>query len=94
MRTATHPGEMLKYEFLDELGISARELARSMNVPPNRITTLINGSRGMTADTALRLEKVLGVSAEFWMRLQDAHDLSKAQNENDYTGLARRKELA
>ena len=61
--------------------LSARALARDIGVPPNRITEIIRGERAITADTALRLSRRFGVSAEFWMNLQTAHDLEKARRE-------------
>ncbi|MDP3899427.1 MAG: HigA family addiction module antitoxin [Mesorhizobium sp.] len=88
-RVTTHPGEMLREEFMVPLGLSARALARKMDIPANRITAIINGTRSVTADTAIRLEKTFGMSAEFWMRLQDSHDLSKALAEVDYSGVKR-----
>jgi len=69
-----HPGEILADE-LAELNKSAAELARELHVPANRISQLIAGKRAMTADTALRLEKWLGVSAAFWMNLQKRYEL-------------------
>lgn len=77
-RITTHPGEMLKEEFLAPLGLSATALAGELGVPANRLTEMIAGRRGMTADTALRLAKRFGTSPEFWMNLQTMHDLSKA----------------
>lgn len=88
-RVTTHPGEMLREEFMVPLGLSARALARKMDIPANRITAILNGTRAVTADTAIRLEKTFGMSAEFWMRLQDSHDLSKALAEVDYSGVQR-----
>ena len=88
-RITTHPGEMLKHEFLIPMNLSASALARSMHVPANRITELVNGRRDITGDTALRLERVLGVSAEFWMRLQSSHDLTKAKAARTYDDLQR-----
>jgi antitoxin HigA-1 len=88
-RITTHPGEMLKHEFLIPMNLSASALARSMHVPANRITELVNGRRDITGDTALRLERVLGVSAEFWMRLQASHDLTKAKAARTYDDLKR-----
>jgi antitoxin HigA-1 len=88
-RITTHPGEMLKHEFLIPMNLSASALARSMHVPANRITELVNGRRDITGDTALRLERVLGVSAEFWMRLQASHDLTKAKAARTYDDLQR-----
>ena len=69
-----HPGEILADE-LAELNISQTELARALHVPANRISQLIAGKRSMTADTALRLEKWLGVSAAFWMNIQKRYEL-------------------
>ncbi len=73
------PGEVLRAEFMKPLGLSARALARDLNVPPNRITGIINGDRAITAETALLLAGRLGTSAEFWMNLQTAHDLEEAR---------------
>ena len=73
-----HPGEILADELL-ELDKSAAELARELHVPANRISQLIAGKRSMTADTALRLEKWLGVSAAFWMNLQKRYELAIAR---------------
>ena len=73
-----HPGEILADE-LAELNKSPTELARELHVPANRITQLISGKRAMTADTALRLERWLGVSAAFWMNLQKRYELDIAR---------------
>ena len=73
------PGEVLREEFMRPLNMSARALARDLGVPANRITEILKGERVITADTALRLEHRLGVSAEFWMNLQMAHDLELAR---------------
>ena len=75
-RVTTHPGEMLEEEFLKPLGMSARALAKEIDVPANRLTEMIVGRRGMTADTAIRLARYLGNSAEFWMNLQAMYDLT------------------
>ena len=72
-----HPGTILADE-LQELNMSAAELARQLHVPSNRIYQLINGKRAMTADTALRLEQWLGVEAAFWMNLQNSYELDLA----------------
>ena len=77
-RLPMHPGEILKHEFLVPLGLSQVELARRMGVPIQRINTLINGKRDMTAETAVLLSRVLKTSYEFWMNLQVARDLYKA----------------
>ncbi len=73
-----HPGEVLREE-LQELGLSARALAKALGVPTNRVTGILNGERAVTADTALRLSRYLGTSAEFWMNLQAAYDLRSTQ---------------
>ncbi len=78
-RAPTHPGEMLLEEFLKPLGLTQRELADSIHVPYQRINEVINGKRGMTPGTALRLEKFLGMSASFWLNLQLRWDLYFAQ---------------
>jgi len=70
-----HPGEILREEFLAPLGMSASALARSLHVPPNRVTGLVNEQRSITADTALRLARFFGTTPEFWMNLQCAFDL-------------------
>ena len=73
------PGDVLLHDFVEPLGLSARSVARSLDVPPNRVTEIINGERAITADTALRLETLFGASAEFWMNLQSIHDLEVAR---------------
>ena len=74
-RAPTHPGEMLLEEFLRPSGITQRDLANAINVPYQRINEIINGRRGITPSTALRLAKVFGVSADFWMNVQLRWDL-------------------
>lgn len=76
--TAIHPGEHLAEE-LKELDMSAAELARKINVPTNRITQILNGTRAITGDTALRLGHYFGTSAEFWLNLQSLYELRLAQ---------------
>jgi addiction module HigA family antidote len=73
-----HPGEHLAEE-LKALNMSAAELARKINVPTNRVTQILNGTRAITGDTALRLAHFLGTSAEFWLNLQSLYDLRLAQ---------------
>ncbi len=73
-----HPGEILREELLG-LGISATALAADLGVPANRITTILNGQRGVTADTALRLARYFGTTAQFWLNLQVACDLRTTQ---------------
>ena len=76
--TAIHPGKHLAEE-LNELGMSAAELARKLDVPTNRVTGILNGQRAITGDTALRLAHFFGTSAEFWINLQGLYELRVAQ---------------
>lgn len=78
-RMPSHPGEILLEEFLKPLEMSQVELAQRMGVPVQRVNTLINGKRDMTAMTAILLARVLKTSSEFWMNLQVACDLYEAQ---------------
>jgi addiction module HigA family antidote len=75
---AIHPGEHLAEE-LQALDMSAAELARKLGVPTNRITQILNGTRSVTGDTALRLAHFFGTSPQFWLNLQNLHDLRLAQ---------------
>jgi addiction module HigA family antidote len=75
---AIHPGEHLAEE-LEALGMSAAELARKIDVPTNRVTQILHGTRGITGDTALRLAHFFGTSAQFWLNLQSLYDLRLAQ---------------
>jgi len=79
-REPIHPGEFLADE-LQEIEITATELSRQLDVPPNRISQIIRGRRGITADTALRLGRFFGTGPELWMNLQKAYDLDKARVE-------------
>ena len=78
-RKPSHPGEILLQEFLEPMGLSQVELARRMEVPVQRVNTLINGKRDITAETAILLSRVLKTTPEFWMNLQDARDLYEAR---------------
>ncbi|MGH9600544.1 MAG: HigA family addiction module antitoxin [Terracidiphilus sp.] len=78
-RVTTHPGEMLREEFLNPLGISQNALALKIRVPATRIGEIVKGKRSVTPDTALRLARFFGNSPEFWLNLQQMHDLSKAR---------------
>ena len=80
-RVPTHPGEMLREEFLVPAGLTQRELATSIHVPYQRINDIVNGRRGITPSTALRLAKFFGNSADFWMNLQLRWDLYHARND-------------
>lgn len=77
-RLPIHPGEVLKTEFLEEHDLSAYALAKALSVPTNRITGIVNGERAITADTALRLSRFFGTTAEFWLNLQLRYDLQVA----------------
>lgn len=81
MRTRTHPGEILKEEFLEPMGISANRLAIELMVPATRISEIIRRRRSITADTALRLSRFFGTTARFWLNLQAAYDLSATEAE-------------
>ncbi len=74
-----HPGEILREDLLKPLGISINRLGRDLRVPVTRMSEIVNGRRGISADTALRLARYFGTTAEFWMNLQAAHDLDTAQ---------------
>ena len=72
------PGDILLHEFMEPLGLSANALATALRVPANRITGILAASRGITADTALRLARYFGTSPQFWMNLQRDYDLRMA----------------
>ena len=76
-----HPGEILREE-LDELGLSANALARALDVPTNRITAILRGQRGITADTALRLARYFGTTPQLWQNLQKTFELRVAEIES------------
>jgi addiction module HigA family antidote len=78
-RPPTHPGEMLLEEFLRPLNLTQRELAQAIHVPYQRVNEIVNGRRGITPSTALRLEKYFGMPADFWLKLQLRWDLYHAQ---------------
>jgi addiction module HigA family antidote len=80
-RSPIHPGEHLAEE-LNELGMSAAELARRLDVPTNRVTSILNGQRTITGDTALRLAHFFGTSAEFWLNLQNLYELRLAERKS------------
>lgn len=71
-----HPGEILAEEFLKPLGVTEYRLAQATRVPARRINEIVHGTRSVTADTALRLARFFGTSAQFWMNLQTKHDLT------------------
>lgn len=78
-RKPTHPGEVLLREFLEPMGLTQMALAQRMGVPVQRVNTLVNGKRDMTAETAILLSRAFKTSPEFWMNLQDAYDLYEAR---------------
>ena len=80
-RDPIHPGETLS-EDLEEIGMSAADLARQIEVPVNRITEILNGRRAVTNDTALRLGRFFGTSDEFWLNLQTLYELRLAERRN------------
>lgn len=82
-RTPTHPGEMLLEEFLNPMGLTQRDLADNIHVPYQRVNDIVNGRRGITPSTALRLAKFFNMSADFWMNLQLRWDLYFAQQDEN-----------
>jgi len=69
------PGEILREDFMEPMGLSINKLARDLIVPPNRISEIVNGKRAITVDTALRLQRYFKIEAQFWLNLQSEHDL-------------------
>ena len=80
-----HPGVTLREDFMEPHGLSAGGLARALGIPRNRIGDIVRGRRGVTADTALRLERAFGVSAAFWLNLQSHYELEIAERDNGST---------
>ncbi len=76
-----HPGVTLREDFMEPLDLSANGLAEALGVPQNRISDIVRGRRGATADTALRLERAFGVSADFWLNLQSHYELEVARRD-------------
>lgn len=83
IRPPVHPGRILKNEFMIPYNLSARKVANHIGVPHNRISEIIAGRRAMTSDTALRLERLFGFSAQAWMNIQQRFDLETAKMEFD-----------
>jgi len=75
------PGEILREDFMDPVGLSINQLAKNIGVPPNRISEIVNGKRAITADTALRLQRYFGIEAQFWLNLQSEFDLRIAKQQ-------------
>lgn len=80
--TNVHPGEVLNFEFLEPLEISAYRLSKDLQIPQTRVSQIIKGNRRITADTALRLSKYFGNSAKFWLGLQDDFDIEAERDKN------------
>ncbi len=78
-----HPGEILKEEFLEPMGISQYRLAKDISVPPRRINEIVHGKRTITADTALRLGRFFTMSPQFWLNLQTRYDLELTEDKLD-----------
>ncbi len=74
-----HPGEILNYEFLEPLKITAYRISKDLKIPQTRISEIIKGNRRITADTALRLSKYFGNSAKFWLGIQDDYDIEEGR---------------
>jgi addiction module HigA family antidote len=89
-RVRTHPGEVLREEYLKPLDLSARSLAKELGVPANRLTEIMRGERDVSADTAIRLARYFRTDPRFWLNLQAAHDISKAQAQHDYSKVSPR----
>lgn len=87
-----HPGVTLLEDFMEPMGLSANHLAQLLDVPQNRVSEIVRGRRSISADTALRLEKAFGVSAQFWLNLQQQYDLILARQ--NAKGLSRIKSIA
>ncbi len=75
-----HPGEVLKEDFLDPLGITQYQLAKATNMPQDRVSHIVRGNRAVAADTALRLGRFFGVEPQFWLNLQSRYDLETAED--------------
>jgi addiction module HigA family antidote len=84
-----HPGEILREEFLRPLDMSSRKLADAIGVPPNRVSAIVAGERDVTPDTALRLARAFDTSPEFWLNLQQTHDLRAAEQVADLAAVKR-----
>lgn len=76
-----HPGEILREEFLEQMGISQYKLAKDISVPPRRINEIVHGKRSITADTALRLGRFFNMSPQFWLNLQTRYDLEVTEDQ-------------
>ena len=88
LKDPSHPGEVLALLYLEPLGMSAPVLAKRLGVPRTRIERLVKGETSLSVDTAIRLSKFFGNTAEFWMNLQRAYDLARARETLDLSGIA------
>jgi addiction module antidote protein, HigA family len=86
----THPGEVLLEEFMKPFGLSSRALSEAIGVPGNRVSDIVRQRRDVSADTAIRLGRYFGTDPRFWLNLQAAYDLSRAESEHDYSQLSGR----
>lgn len=93
-RIRTHPGEVLAEEYMKPLDLSAAALGKALGVAGNRISDIVRGRRDVTADTAIRLGRFFDVDPRFWLNLQTAYDLSRAESEHDYSRLKPRAMIA
>src|SRR5713226_2277379 len=89
-RLRTHPGEVLREEYLVPLGLSARALAKELGVPANRLTEIMRGARDVTADTAIRLGRYFRTDPRFWLNLHAAFDLARAEKAHSYDNIVPR----
>ncbi|MFZ0396370.1 MAG: HigA family addiction module antitoxin [Terracidiphilus sp.] len=89
-----HPGEVLRTEFMEPVGLTAYRLAKELHISAPRVNDLIRGKRGITADTALRLGRYFGNSPQFWIGLQSGHDLWTASRERSWSKVKPREQAA
>lgn len=89
-----HPGEILRSEFMDPMGLTAYRLAKDLHISAPRVNGLIRGKRGLTADTALRLNRYFGNSPQFWIGLQSGHDLWRSARRKSWNKVRPREQAA
>ncbi len=89
-RITTHPGEVIREDYLIPLNMSSRALAEALGIPGNRVSDIVRERRGVSADTAIRLAKYFDTTPEFWLGLQAGHDLSLANEQHDYSSVMKR----
>src|SRR5271155_584872 len=93
MMAPVHPGEMLKEDFLDPLGVSQYRLAQAIGVPPRRINEIVHGTRAISTDTALRFAMYFGMTPHFWMNLQADFELRRLEREKGFPHIERCAQL-